>query len=284
MPGDALLALAMGALLEPLAHPKPGAVTRCLGHSDKNIFDFAESFYYVYSACRASAIGDCKGFIARGIREYLPLARARGNIQAGTLMLLLPLCRAVQETSMYPALLQEASRLIVECDSPESARLYYRLLEEAGVSHLGVYEGPVPSVGSGRYPGSLWEALWAARWDLVHRELLYGYPIVGEASRVVLSRLRAGWEEAILWALLSILARHGDTLIAHKYGWRAYKKALWEARHALQIASGRGVRGALEYLDSLWRPRGWSPGAALDIVAAATGVAYAIRAGVLIEG
>ncbi|MCE4620643.1 MAG: triphosphoribosyl-dephospho-CoA synthase [Desulfurococcales archaeon] len=284
MPGDPLLALAMGALLEPLAHPKPGAVTRCLSHSDKDVFDFAESFHYVYSACQASAIGECKGFMARGIREYLPLARARGNIQAGTLMLLLPLCRAVQETRQYPALLREASRLVIECDSPESARLYYRLLEEANVSHLGVYEGPVPGVGSGRYPGSLWEALWAARWDLVHRELLYGYPLVEEAVGVILGGLGAGWEEAILWALLRILARHGDTLIAHKYGWMAYKKALWEARLALRIASGEGVRRALEYLDGLWRPRGWSPGAALDIVAAATGVAYGLQAGVLVEG
>ena len=284
MPGDRLLALAMGAILEPMAHPKPGAVTRCMGHSDKDIFDFAESFQYVYSACRASAAGDCKGFMARGLKVYLPLARAKGNIQAGTLMLLLPLCRAAGETDLYPALLREASRLVVECDSPESARLYYKLLEEAGVGHLGVYEGPVPGVGSGRYPSGLWEALRAARWDMVHRELLYGYPLVEEAVRVILSRLGAGWEEAILWALLNTLSRHGDTLIAHKYGWMAYKRALFEASLSLRIAAAEGVKRALEYLDGLWRPRGWNPGAALDVVAAATGVAYALRASVLVEG
>jgi triphosphoribosyl-dephospho-CoA synthetase len=110
-----------------------------------------------------------------------------------------------------------------------------------------------------------------AAWDLVHAELGEGYPRSLAASRMIeaLESEGLGVEEALALTLLHILAAHGDTLVYAKFGGRAYQRLLAEARAARLNAARRGARAALEGLDWLWRPRGWNPGAALDILATA---------------
>jgi len=197
-------------------------------------------------------------------------------------LLILPLCRALPHAGTPREAAWLASRLVREYTGREDAVAYYRLLEALAPSHLGRYEGPVPAVGSGEYPDSLVDALEAASWDLVHGEILNAYPATLEAYEVIVARGGPFNEEALLAALLRVLAEHGDTLIARKWGLRAYKTALREAREA--AAAHPGPREALEALDRLWRPRGWSPGAALDVVAAAAGLAAAAQAGFLSRG
>ncbi len=273
-----LHALAWGLVIEPLAHPKPGAVTRISSHGDKDVYSFAASGLAGLQACITAAHGGCAGFFARGLRVYLDVSRRLGvetNTQLGSIVLLLPLCRAYSEKPGIASARQlavEASRLVVQCTGREDAVAYYRALEELSPSHLGRYEGPVPGVGSGRYPHSLVSALRAASWDLVHGELLNSYPATLEAYETILSWGGPFSEESILAALLVVLARYGDTLIARKWGFAAYKRALYEARRAAAAHPGR-PRDALEWLDRLWRPRGWNPGAALDVVSAAAGLA-----------
>jgi len=280
------LALAWGLVLEPLAHPKPGAVTRIAAHDDKNIYTFTASALAGLYACEAACTGPPDGFIARGLETYAGLLGGLGvetNAQLGSILLLLPLCRALTQAGTAEEAAALATTLVREHTGREDAAAYYRLLEELAPSHLGRYEGPVPSVGSGGRPESLVAALEAASWDLVHGELLNSYPATVEAYHVILGRGGPFNEDSLLAALLHVLAEHGDTLIARKWGLRAYKRALWEARAA---ALARPTpREALEELDELWRPRGWNPGAALDVVAAAAGLAAAHRAGFLsLEG
>lgn len=120
-------------------------------------------------------------------------------------------------------------------------------------------------------PRSFVEALMAARWDLVHSELLSGYPVTLEALKT-LRESSGGLEDRALRALLSMLAWPGDTLIASKRGFAAMKRSILEARAALLLSGSWGVRRALEWLDSEWRDRGWNPGAVLDVLAAAIGL------------
>ncbi len=275
-----LHAIASGLILEPLAHPKPGAVTRFRGHGDKDIFDFAVNAFLVAAsmqeACKAATI-ECSGSLARGLRSYRVLRKSWKpgvNIALGSLLLYLPVAASLS-TGYWGGYeqLARASKVVTECTGEEEAIEYYKLLEEARPSHLGAYRGRVPGVGSGEYPRSFLDVLESARWDHVHRELLTGYEMTREALRIIRSEAeKTGIEEAVLKALLGLLASRGDTLIAAKHGYSAYRLAMEEASEALRASSRIGLRRALEWLDSQWRPRGWNPGAVLDIVSLGAGL------------
>jgi len=273
-------AIASGLVIEPLAHPKPGSVTRLVGHADKDIFDFALNAFIVsasmHEACRAS-LSRCQGSIAEGFRFYRGLRRRwkRGvNISLGSILLYMPVASSLSRGfEGARSLLSRASNLVARCTGREEAVEYYKLLEEMRPSHLRSYKGPVPGVGSGEYPSSFLEVLESARWDHVHRELLEGYPLTGKALTII--EREAGdsdIETALLKSLVELLASHGDTLIAAKHGYKAYIAALKEAKTAAKISEKIGVRKTLEWLDSLWRPRGWNPGALLDIISLASGL------------
>lgn len=274
----------MGLLFEPIAHPKPGGVSRCRGHGDKDLMLYAKTFLPVVRGCMAACRGECRGFIARGLREYYDLAGkvASTNLNLGSLILLLPVCRASTNRGVVGDVLREASELVAGCDSREDAEAYYDILSSLKISHLGSYEGPLPSVGSGNYPSGLLSVLEHTRWDHVHRELLNGYPLTYEAFKRIVER--GVGEESIVEAILFMLADHGDTLIGRKYGWRSYLRAKREAKLALHYARRAGLEAAVSWLDNLWRSRGWNPGSILDIVAVASGLAYAVELGLLVEG
>ncbi len=272
-------ALAAGAALEPVLHPKPGAVTRLWSHPDKGVVDFEAALAPLTAALiEACRRGGPRGLEAafRAYRAGLEALGYKSNIAAGTLLLAAPLAAALHggpPPGGLGALAREASRVALEAGG-EAARAYYELLEYLSPGHLGRYEGPVPGVGSGSYPCCMRVVLEAASWDLVHGEVLGGYPESLRVAREVEEGVEGGegLEDAALAALLGLLARRGDTLILARWGSRAYQAALSEARQAERMASRLGVRGALEWLDSQWRPRGWSPGAALDVLAAGLGL------------
>ncbi|MEM1873548.1 MAG: triphosphoribosyl-dephospho-CoA synthase [Acidilobaceae archaeon] len=271
--------LSAGLFLEPLLHPKPGAVTLFERHSDKSIWDFAIHASIAQEAllesCRSSATHENP--VAAGLRAYkraLLALKISKNVALGSLLLLAPLAAALyylDDGETLESLCSKARSLVFERDSADAAREYYAVLELLRPSHLGVYEGPLPGVGSGRYPESFVEVLRVARWDIVHREILEGYPLVSRTARALAERKFE--QETLLETLLDLLVSEGDTLIATKYGWRAYKVALEEARVAHWLSKRLGVFRALEWLDSLWRPRGWNPGAVLDVLATAIGLA-----------
>lgn len=274
--------LAAGLHLEPLIHPKPGAVTRLVGHSDKNVFSFAAHASLVtpilIEACRAAKEGCDARPLLRGLSLYRSIVapRLRGNVALGSFVLMLPLAAAIpaRPRGLVDHTL-EATRIALRCTGAEEASLYIEILASLKPSHLGRYEGPLPDASE---PGSvetgLAELLRGASWDLVHGEIAGGYPRTLEAASIVESNLAEGigFEEAVLWAILVGLARWGDTLIYQKYGARAYLQSMLEAARALELAERRGVREAMEWLDRQWRPRGWNPGAVLDVTAAALGL------------
>ncbi len=289
--------LASGSVVEAGLHPKPGAVTPCRSHEDKGFHDFALHGAALagglLEACIASARASPDEAIAEGLEAYRGIMEAFArssmveatNIGLGTALLMVPLAAAVPRIGGCgsPAeLAGEASRIALS-SGPRAARAYYRLLSTFRPSHLGRYQGPLPDAGGGDSMGfGLPEVLEAARWDHVHNELLRGYPLTLRAYHLM-ERITSGGRslrDAALEALLVLLATTGDTLIAAKWGFRAYERALEEARVALALYKrGRvSLEDALEWLDGLWRPRRWNPGAVLDILGAALGLIIASKA------
>ena len=269
---DIASTLATGALIEPIVHPKPGAVTALVGHRDKSIIDYTLQtpalVAALYEACRRAS----GGFVAEGLRSYrlwLKRLGIRVNLSLGTVLMLLPLAAAARVAGMPNFCM--ATHLLRERTSVEDSVEYYETLRYLAPSHLGKYRGPLPDVSSGVSPPGLWRVLEASSVDNVHWDMVSCYPL----TRLALSVLDdMGLDrDAILMALLTILAEAGDTLIMRKYGLRAFKTAIYEARLAVGIARRTGdIAGSVVFLDKLWRPRGWSPGSALDIVATAVSV------------
>ena len=266
--------LGLGGIIEPLADPKPGGVTRREGWRDLSIYSFAKAHEALRAALETSCIEGCRpGCLARGVNVYLSMLERLGllsNTNLGTLILMIPLACAPHHQGPE-AHAREASR----CASllgREDARAYYRALERFYPSHLGTYEGPIPGVGSGKYPSTFLEILMAARWDYVHFELLSGYPKTLEAYYYL--KTRGDSEESVARLILEFIARYGDTLIARRHGWRAMLRAMAEARLALTGSRGEGLEKAILGLRREWRVRGWTPGAVLDIVAAGLGLYY----------
>ncbi len=282
---SAVALIASGMAVEPLVHPKPGAVTRLVGHPDKDVFDFALhgsfSAKCLYEACEASSRRGCTAGVKAGLSCYMSVAEVLGlkgrNVGFGSFMMALPLASALgRGAQRIPEVLAvEASRCALSCGG-DVGELYLRVLATLSPSHLkGRYEGRAPDVWEPRR-ASLREILEAASWDLVHAEILEGYPRSLAASRIILTLMR--WEgldleESLRWALLWLLSSYGDTLIFSRHGGKAYLKALLEARAAWRLAARIGASRALEWLDAEWRPRGWNPGATLDILATAASLA-----------
>lgn len=272
--------IAQGLYLEPVIHPKPGAVTCLRPHSDKSVADFIVNASLAEIALHEACTWRLRGLespIARGFEVYRLLALKAGlrtNIALGSLVLALPIASALSSKAGAPVVdvVREAHSIVVSETSSRDSVEYYKLLELLRPSHLGRYEGPVPGIGSG-YPTSFTEVLRAASWDLVHRELLEGYPITLEAFKMMLEG-KGSTHESFLYTLLELLARYGDTLIASKFGFSAYRRARMEALEALRIAMVDNVYEAVEWLDRLWRPRGWNPGAVLDVMAVALGLLF----------
>jgi len=282
--------IAYGLYVEPIIHPKPGAVTILRPHADKDVLLFAEhasiAEVALYEACMWAYRG-LKSPIARGLSVYRGLVEKFGiktNVALGSVLLATPIAVALSRMFGAPvsSIVGEARRVVYEETGSEEAAEYYRLLEYFKPSHLGRYTGPIPGVGEG-YARSFVEVLRVASWDLVHRELLEGYPVTLQAYNIIASR-REPLPELFLRTLLELLATHGDTLIAAKYGFTAYRRAKAEALEALKRASEWGVYEAVEWLDRLWRPRGWNPGAVLDILAVTLGLVNYGRTLATIEG
>ena len=279
----ALDALLMGPKIEPLLHPKPGAVTRLNEHKDKNIIDFCEHTLLIESAMIKAFITSkdkvLEDPVAEGLEEYFNLLRrfkVKSNIALGTVLLHVPLAAALGDLG-YPAspskLAQRASSLVLS--SKRGGKIYYKILELLRPSHLRKYEGPIPAVGEG-YPKSFAEALRSAAWDLVHSELLKGYPLSLEVLSLIDRHLeeKKDIEESALLAMLKVLSDHGDTLILTKYGIRAYQRAIADSRITLFFAKRVGIKEALKELDKEWRKKGWNPGAVLDIVSTGISLYY----------
>jgi triphosphoribosyl-dephospho-CoA synthase len=164
------------------------------------------------------------------------------NTNLGTLLLVVPL--TLGHLGRYPEeKLGIAARRVVRAATPTDAEQVYEAIRLARPGGLGkVAAGDVeeaPSI-------SLFEAMeLAAERDLVARQWINGFNEVAEAAEVIQQEYHAGTPlgEAIVVSQLTLLAAHGDSLVARKLGNAASRDV---ATRAALVLSKRG--DAAEYL------------------------------------
>jgi len=268
--------LTRGALIEPLVDPKPGAVTRRKGHGDMDIYMFMVASSCLYPSLVSIASDGCRdGVLGKGFKLYTACVEesiGSRNVNTGTALLLLVLMKGALVSRRVEDAVSSARYFVEACSGSVDGYYYYKMLRLGGRSYMGRYYGPLPDIREFKNTPSLYRILSLTSWDLVHREILESYRV----SMNIVEKLNAAGvsEDSLLRILLDILAEYGDTLIARKFGWRAYYRAMAEARQALALSKSIGVREALLWLDSLWRPRKWSPGAVLDLLASGISLYY----------
>ncbi|MGC9112533.1 triphosphoribosyl-dephospho-CoA synthase, partial [Acidilobus sp.] len=256
-------ALSLGAILEPLAHPKPGAVTRVEGQKDKDIFDFALNHEAVERGALAACVKAAEGAgdpIAAGLEEYLRAVKGMGlrtNVGLGQALMIIPLASASPGRPGTKDLCRAASEL-VRRSTPRASEAYYELLRLFTPSHLGRYWGPLPDVSEGRPTVGLGEVLKAVD-DITSQEVVNGYRLTQAAVEIMRKEVREGYERALVRAYSYLASTVHDSLLARSKGVRASLIATAEA----SLASN------FELLDRMWRSRGWSLGSILDVLSAA---------------
>ena len=267
-------ALVSGLFLEPLVHPKPGAVTRLNRHIDKDVLSFiynnSIASTFLLDACIEASIGNLSCIYGRTFKNISDAYKEmmRTNTSLGSWLLHIPL---VVSLGFYGSLEPRdlglgATRLLQRLSTSCDTEGYYELLSAVRPSHLGRLEGKLPdalSYNKTRLP-RLWDILvYASSSDIVHAELVRGYSKSIRWSRRLdeLSRSHA-FEKAASRVFLEMLASIPDTLVRRKFGTRASIRVMEMAKLVL-----RGVI-MLGELDRFMRDNGYNAGSLLDILSA----------------
>ena len=257
----------LACLLEATA-PKVGNVHRGADFEDLTFPDFAVSAVAIGPIIETAAgvgVGRTVLDAVAATRRLVPT-----NTNLGMLLLLAPLAAVPRETPLDTA---SVGRVLAAL-GPEDARDVYAAIRLAQPGGLGQVEamdvaGPAPT--------SLLEAMAAAAdRDLVARQYVEHFALVLEE---VLPRLEAGqrrgWPltEAIVYAHVGLIARHGDSLMARKGGRQLAERAAAMAGKVLEAGEppDEAYHTALADLDFWLRSDGHrrNPGTTADLIAAA---------------
>ena len=261
-----------GVFMEPLIHPKPGGVTRVASHPDKSIYNFIlNNLVFCGSILNQSIMNrrDCilgKTFenIATNLRKH----RLKTNTSMGSWLLHVPIilsAEILEEDTLSTNSLVDISTRLVKSTDPCDTIGYFKLLRYYSPSHLGkLRKGGVDirDYKEGDLPSFYEIVKGASQNDIVHKEIIHGYPISLEALKSINDLTRKGFkfEESVFQTILYLLSKYIDTLIARKYGITIAKKVLKLSKLVLD--------GKLEYsvMDSFMKSRNLNPGSILDIV------------------
>jgi triphosphoribosyl-dephospho-CoA synthase len=265
MPSPGLLAQA-ACLMEVTAR-KPGNVHRGCDFDDSHYLDFLLSAAAIAGPLdRAREIG-----VGQAVRQAVEATRqlVATNTNLGMVLLLAPLA-AVPDDQALAAGIPD----VLAATTVEDARHVYHAIRLARPGGLGqVADQDV----SGEPTVTLCQAMrMAPDRDLVARQYANGFhEVFHEALPALQSSLIAGrpLETAIVFAYLSLLAQHPDTLIARKRGW---DEAHAVSRRATEVlAAGWPDKAAGQVrcaeFDAWLRADGHvrNPGTTADLIAAA---------------
>jgi triphosphoribosyl-dephospho-CoA synthase len=245
---------------------KPGNVHRHCDFVDLGYLDFLLSAAAIAPVMERAAERKVGVTVLEAVQATRRVVSTNTNL--GMILLLAPLAAVPEATALRAGLL----RILDELDV-EDARLVYEAIRLAVPGGLGrVAEQDV----HGQPTETLRQVMaLAAGRDLVARQYANGFAEVWEvgvpALQTELER-GAGLEEAIVFAHLSLMARHPDTLIARKRGAAEAEKAALRAGLVLQQGWPHTSEGrrAFDDLDSWLRGEGnqRNPGTTADLIAA----------------
>jgi triphosphoribosyl-dephospho-CoA synthase len=257
----------LACLLEATA-PKVGNVHRGADFDDLTFADFAVSAVAIGPAMEAAVASG----IGRAVRDAVVETRkcVTTNTNLGMALLIAPLAVVPRSESLSAG---SVSRVLKKLTADDS-RLVYEAIRLAQPGGMGQVESMDVAAEP---PADLLAAMRAAAdRDLVARQYAEDFQLVLEEALPGLTAGRSrGWTltDAIIHTHLSLIARHGDSLIARKCGADLAAKAATIAKQVL--SSGRpgdeDYFAALADFDFWLRSDGnrRNPGTTADLVAAA---------------
>jgi len=257
---------AQAACIWEVTARKPGNVHRHSDFANLTYLDFLLS-----AAAIAPVLERAAGRkVGVTIREAVQATRrvVGTNTNLGMIVLLAPLAAVAEDVPLRAGL----QRVLHELDG-EDARLVYeaiRLAKPGGMGRVAeqdVHEQPTETLRQ--------VMARAAERDLIARQYANGFAEVwGDGVPALAARLERGCalEEAIVFAHLSLMARHPDTLIARKRGAAEAEEAAQRAGLVLEQGWPHTPDGdrAFAGLDAWLRAEGnqRNPGTTADLIAA----------------
>jgi triphosphoribosyl-dephospho-CoA synthase len=266
---DAGLCAQVACIWEATAR-KPGNVHP--GH------DFEDATYvdFLLSAAAIAPVMTmaCQQRVGTTVLEAVQATRrvVHSNTNLGMVLLLAPLAAVPEGEDVRSGVRRVLAGLDVE-----DARLAYRAIRLAAPGGLGdareqdVRTEPTQSLRAGM--------TLAAPRDLVARQYANDFTEVFDSVATLLRGLSAtgSLERAILFAYLSLLAQHPDTLIARKRGRQEAEEAARRARAVLEAEWPQTAEGwnTFTELDTWLRAEGHqrNPGTTADLITASLFVA-----------
>jgi triphosphoribosyl-dephospho-CoA synthase len=256
----------LACLLEVTA-PKPGNVHRGADFEGLTFLDFATSALVIGPAIARAAAGARLGL---SVRDCVAATRAAvaTNTNLGSVLLLVPLAMSRHTEQLRDGV----KRALADLDE-DDARLVYEAIRLAQPGGMGrVEEADV----TGPAPADLLHAMrLAADRDLVARQYVNDFADVFD---IVVPALRTGIEadwplaDAIVYAHLTTMARHPDSLIARKCGLPTAAQAARLAEQVLQAGrpGDEAYHEAASDFDFWLRADGHrrNPGTTADLVTA----------------
>jgi len=257
----------LACLLEATA-PKVGNVHRGADFDDLTFSDFAASAVAIGPAMEAAietGVGQAVLDAVAATRAVVPT-----NTNLGMALLIAPLAAVPRDEPLSSA---AVSKVLGKLSADDCRHVYeaIRLAQPGGM-------GQVESMDVAQVPPSdlLAAMRLASERDLVARQYVEDFRLVlDDAMPRLIAGRDKGWSltETIVHTHLSLIAQHGDSLIARKCGPELAAKAAILARQAL----GRGQPGDDAYYDAVADFDFWlradgnrrNPGTTADLVAAA---------------
>ena len=200
----------LACLLEATA-PKPGNVHRGADFEDLTYPDLIASGIAIAPELDRAAVRPLGETILAAVQTTRRVVSTNSNL--GIALLLAPLAASAHRTP-----LQDGVRRVLDALTPQDARLVYEAIRLAKPGGLGKVE---TADVAGEPPASLVEAMrLAADRDMVARQYANGFAEVFDdvvpALREALNRYPT--LDAIVYAYMTVLAKHTDSLIARKCG------------------------------------------------------------------
>jgi triphosphoribosyl-dephospho-CoA synthase len=257
----------LACLLEATA-PKVGNVHRGADFDDLTFTDFVTSAAVLGPAMESAA----KIGVGRAVLDAVEATRklVATNTNLGMALLIAPLAAVPRDQPLTTATVGSVLKSL----GPEDSRLVYQAIRLAQPGGLGKVESMDVA---GDAPSNLVAAMRAAAdRDLVARQFADNFRLVlEEALPALIDNRRHAWSltDAIIHTHLSLIAQHGDSLIARKCGLELSRQASALARQALE----RGAPGDEAYDEALSDFDFWlrsdgnrrNPGTTADLIAAA---------------
>jgi triphosphoribosyl-dephospho-CoA synthase len=289
---DVVLAQQTSVVLEVRGDPKPGNVTRGRPFPEISYEDFMFAAASIggplelsYQMARARHAEE-GGFGGIWGSSLLGASRAsvenRSNTIFGTLLLEIPLALGAISARKISDVIPAAKRVVAESNVDDALSFVEsaRACRVGGLEH-GLLDGrarrfdvssPRGSEEIRRSGATLLDLLrLSARYDLLSRELISGFPLVRRCSARYVELLREfGRPERASSALYcSLLSAETDTLIARRAGSETAEEVRRQAAVAMELGifTPEWIR-AMEDLDRTLRSRDLNPGALADLTAA----------------